>query len=120
MSEEPIALHCPRMSEIISTVCDHYGLDRLDLLSERRSRVVARPRQIAMWLGRKMTVRSLPEIARHLRRGDHTTVMHGIRIIDGLIGKDNDLAADIHAIRRRLNNRVLLREAIEQQSAEAA
>jgi len=120
MTEQPITLHPPRMSEIISVVCDHYGLDQIDLLSERRSRVVARPRQVAMWLARKMTVRSLPEIGRHLRRGDHTTVMHGIRTIDALLATDHDLAADIHALRRRLVNRVMLREAMEQQMAAAA
>ena len=120
MMEATPNLHCPRMSEIVRAVCDHYNLPMIDLLSDRRSREVSRPRQVAMWIARKMTIRSLPEIARYLRRGDHTTVMHGIRTIEGLIGKDVDLVADIHAIKRRIHSRVMLREALEQSMAEAA
>jgi chromosomal replication initiator protein len=107
------------MSEIISTVCDHYKLSQVDLLSDRRSREVARPRQVAMWLARKLTYRSLPEVARHLRRGDHTTVMHGIKTINHLMRTDEAMVSDIHEIRRRLQTRVMLREAFEQSQVAA-
>lgn len=120
MNDAPPELHCPRMSEIARAVCDHYGLTQIDFYSDRRARKVSRPRQVAMWIARQMTIRSLPEIARFLRRGDHTTVIHGIRTIEGLIDKDEDLVADIHAIRRRIHSRVMLREAFEQSLAEAA
>jgi chromosomal replication initiator protein len=113
-------LHMPRMSEIVRAVCAHYQVSEIDLLSERRARAIARPRQVAMWLGKKMTFRSLPEIARSLRRGDHTTVMHGIKVIDGLIRSDPWIMEDIQAIRRRIGARVLIREALEQSFAEAA
>lgn len=119
MSDTP-DLHIPRMSEIVRAVCDHYDINEIELLSDRRAREVARPRQVAMWLGRKMTFRTLPEIARYLRRGDHTTVMHGIKVIDSLIASDFEFANAVHSIRRRIGSRVLVREALEETLRDAA
>jgi chromosomal replication initiator protein len=113
-------LHIPRLSEIVRAVCDHYGTSEIDLLSDRRAREFARPRQVAMWLGRKLTFRSLPEIARFLRRGDHTTVMHGIKVIDHLVATDFEFANAVHSIRRRVGARVLVREALEETLRDAA
>lgn len=119
MSEPVPNLHQPRMSEIRRAVCDYYGLSEIDLLSERRFRKISRPRQIAMWLAKNMTTRSFPEIARQLRRSDHTTIMYGVQAIDNLIERQPETIADLHAIKRRIHNRVMLREALEQSMAAA-
>lgn len=72
------------ISDCMRAVEARCGVTTLDLLSDRRAREIARPRQIVMWLARQTTYHSLPVIARHLRRSDHTTVLHGIRMIDRL------------------------------------
>ena len=73
-------------------VAERFGFHRRDLLSERRSADVVLPRQVAMYLAKKMTLRSLPKIGRHFGGRDHTTVMHGIRKTETLIQKDSALA----------------------------
>lgn len=72
------------VSDIQRAVADHYDLTRMELLGERRSRHVARPRQISMWLCRKLTNRSYPDIGRRHGGRDHTTAIHAIRRIDAL------------------------------------
>ena len=72
----------PSVAEILEVVCQHTGVTVLDLKSARRARAIARPRQLVMWLARHATLHSLPEIARELGNRDHTTVMHGVQVID--------------------------------------
>jgi chromosomal replication initiator protein len=71
-----------------------------DILSPRRARAVARPRQAAMYLAKVLTEYSLPEIGRKFGGRDHTTIIHGVRKIEELMAQDRDLAADIDALKR--------------------
>jgi chromosomal replication initiator protein len=95
----------PRITieEIQRSVCAHYKLDKSDMVSKRRLRAVARPRQIAMYLAKEMTPRSYPEIGRRFGGRDHSTVIHAVRVIEGLRVTDSEIDADIAAIRRALN-----------------
>jgi chromosomal replication initiator protein len=87
---------------IQKAVAEHYGLKQADLISERRARAVARPRQVAMWLAKQITTRSLPDIGRRFGGRDHTTVLHAVRRIDGLKGEDSTIARDIDVLLRKL------------------
>ena len=82
-------------------VSDHYGIRINDLLSSRRSRSVARPRQVAMYLSKELTEHSLPEIGASFDR-DHTTVMHACRKIIELIGSDIHVEEDVHHLIKKL------------------
>ena len=90
------------VDEIQKTVADHFSLKQADLLSERRTRAVARPRQIAMWLCKQHTTRSYPDIGRRFGGRDHTTVLHGVRKIEELMGQDDQIARDVEALTRKL------------------
>lgn len=95
----------PRMTieEIQRSVCAHFKLDKSDMVSKRRLRSVARPRQIAMYLAKELTPRSYPEIGRRFGGRDHSTVIHAVRVIESLRVTDSEIDADIAAIRRALN-----------------
>ena len=82
----------PRISEIQYAVAQHFGVPMIEMVSHRRARRVARPRQVAMYLSRELTPLSLPAIGRHFGNRDHTTVMHACRRIEGLKDIDADLA----------------------------
>jgi chromosomal replication initiator protein len=84
------------------TVAEHYALKKEDMLSERRARAVARPRQVAMWLAKQITTRSLPDIGRRFGGRDHTTVLHAVRRIDQLKEEDAVLARDVDVLLRKL------------------
>ncbi|KMW59016.1 Chromosomal replication initiator protein DnaA [Candidatus Rhodobacter oscarellae] len=90
------------IEEIQRKVGEHYNVRLSDLIGPRRVRTIARPRQVAMWLAKKMTSRSLPEIGRRFGGRDHTTVMHGVRKIDELRGTDSQIAEDLELLRRAL------------------
>jgi chromosomal replication initiator protein len=87
---------------IQKTVAEHYSLTQADLISERRARAVARPRQVAMWLAKQVTTRSLPDIGRRFGGRDHTTVLHAVRRIESLKAEDAVLARDVDALLRKL------------------
>jgi chromosomal replication initiator protein len=87
---------------IQKTVAEHYSLKQADLISERRARAVARPRQVAMWLAKQITTRSLPDIGRRFGGRDHTTVLHAVRRIEQLKGEDASIARDIDVLLRKL------------------
>lgn len=95
----------PRVSidEIQKAVCAHFRLDKSEMSSKRRTRSIARPRQVAMFLAKEMTPRSYPDIGRRFGGRDHSTVIHAVRTIEALRVKDGELDADIAAIRRMLN-----------------
>ena len=78
------------------------GLKQADLISERRTRSVARPRQAAMWLAKQLTTRSLPDIGRRFGGRDHTTVLHAVRRIEELRAGDPQLARDLETLTRKL------------------
>ena len=90
------------IEEIQKAVVAHYNLKLADMQSKRRSRVVARPRQVAMYLAKQLTPRSLPEIGRRFGNRDHTTVMHAVKKVDELMRDDETIARDVEALRRRL------------------
>jgi chromosomal replication initiator protein len=98
----PLELKRVRIEDIQRIVARHYNVSRSDLLSSRRTANVVRPRQIAMYLAKTLTLRSLPEIGRRFGGRDHTTVLHAVRKIEGLIGKDNALAAEIETLKSQL------------------
>ncbi len=79
-----------------------YNVSRADLLSSRRTANVVRPRQVAMYLAKTLTLRSLPEIGRRFGGRDHTTVLHAVRKIEGLVGNDAMLADEIEVLKRQL------------------
>ena len=91
------------IDEIQKKVAEYFNISVKELQSSRRARTVARPRQIAMYLAKQLTSRSLPEIGRKFDR-DHTTVMHAVRKVEGLIGEDSSLAESVNALRRMLEN----------------
>ena len=91
------------IDEIQKKVAEYFNISVKELQSSRRARTVARPRQIAMYLAKQLTSRSLPEIGRKFDR-DHTTVMHAVRKVEGLIGEDATLAESVNVLRRALEN----------------
>ena len=90
------------VEEIQRKVAEHYNIRLSDLVGPPRVRTLARPRQIAMYLAKQMTSRSLPEIGRRFGGRDHTTIMHGVRKIEELRGEDRSLSEDIDLLRRAL------------------
>lgn len=90
------------IDEIIRKVTDHYGVNLTDMLSARRTRSIARPRQVAMFLAKKLTSKSLPEIGRCFGKRDHTTVIHAVKKIEELQSIDSRIANDVEVLRRML------------------
>ncbi len=90
------------IDEIQRKVAEHFTLRLDDMFSARRSRNVARPRQVAMYLCKKLTPRSLPEIGRKFGGRDHTTVMHAVRKIEELVGEDIAFADEVKTLTRKL------------------
>jgi chromosomal replication initiator protein len=90
------------VDQIQKTVAEHYSLSQADLISERRARAVARPRQVAMWLAKQITTRSLPDIGRRFGGRDHTTVLHAVRRIEQLKAEDPAIARDTDVLLRKL------------------
>ena len=90
------------IEDIQKQVAEHFNIRLADMSSPRRARAVARPRQVAMYLAKHLTSRSLPEIGRKFGGRDHTTVMHAIRKIEELSASDSILAEDVRLIRRVL------------------
>ena len=92
------------VDEIQKVCAAHYKIDAAEMRSKRRARAVARPRQVAMYLAKKMTPRSLPEIGRIFGGRDHSTVIHAVRTIEDLRQTNPDIDADIRALLRQLEN----------------
>lgn len=90
------------MDEIIKKTCDYYKVRPADLMSPNRARNIVRPRQMAMYLCKKYTTRSLPEIGRKFGGRDHTTILHGVRKIEELMSTDSQFVEDAELLRRLL------------------
>lgn len=90
------------IEEIQRQVASHYNIRISDMYSARRARAIARPRQIAMYLSKQLTQRSLPEIGRKFGGRDHTTVMHAVKKVDELRSTDRHFDADVDLLRRML------------------
>ncbi|EEQ94682.1 chromosomal replication initiator protein DnaA [Brucella intermedia LMG 3301] len=93
-----------RIEEIQRIVARHYNVSKQDLLSNRRTRTIVKPRQVAMYLAKMMTPRSLPEIGRRFGGRDHTTVLHAVRKIEDLVGADTKLAQELELLKRLIND----------------
>jgi len=87
---------------IQNLVASHFNLNIQELLSPRRSRSLARPRQIAMYLAKQHTTNSLPDIGRKFSNRDHTTVIHAVKKIDELLKKDNDIRESVATLRKKI------------------
>lgn len=90
------------VDEIQKLVCEHFALKQVDLLSQRRTRAVARPRQVAMYLAKTLTTRSYPDIGRRFGGRDHTTVLHAVRQIERFKAEDPAMASDVETLTRKL------------------
>lgn len=93
-----------RIEDIQRIVARHYNVSKTELLSNRRTRTIVKPRQVAMYLSKVMTPRSLPEIGRRFGGRDHTTVLHAVRKIEDLSGADNTLAQELELLRRLITD----------------
>lgn len=85
----------PLVEDIQRVTCRYFTITRNDLLSPRRDKRVAHPRQIAMYLAKTLTIKSLPDIGRRFRRADHTTPLHAYRKIERLVKSDWTVAYDV-------------------------
>ncbi|MCO5732670.1 chromosomal replication initiator protein DnaA [Rhizobium sp. SSA_523] len=92
-----------RIEDIQRIVARHYNVSRQELVSNRRTRVIVKPRQIAMYLSKTLTPRSFPEIGRRFGGRDHTTVLHAVRKIEELISGDTKLSHEIELLKRLIN-----------------
>jgi chromosomal replication initiator protein len=91
-----------RIEDIQKLVAARYNVSRADILSERRTAAVVKPRQIAMYLSKSLTLRSLPEIGRRFGGRDHTTVLHAVRKIEKALGDDRTLSDEVELLKRML------------------
>ena len=91
-----------KIEDIQRVVARQYNVSRSDLLSSRRTANVVRPRQVAMYLAKTLTLRSLPEIGRRFGGRDHTTVLHAVRKIESLVSKDLTLSDEVELLKRQL------------------
>ena len=90
------------IEEIQKRVAEHFNIKQSDMQSPRRARQVARPRQVAMFLAKQLTTRSLPEIGRKFGGRDHTTVMHAVKKVEELCAADSAFLEDVELLKRML------------------
>ncbi|MDO7656406.1 MAG: chromosomal replication initiator protein DnaA [Paracoccaceae bacterium] len=90
------------IEEIQRKVSEHYSIRLSDMIGPKRLRTIARPRQVAMYLAKQLTPRSLPEIGRRFGGRDHTTIIHGVRKIEELMSIDSQLSDDLQLLKRIL------------------
>ncbi|SEN70118.1 chromosomal replication initiator protein DnaA [Pseudorhodobacter antarcticus] len=90
------------IEEIQRKVAEHFNIRLSDMIGPKRVRTIARPRQIAMYLSKQLTSRSLPDIGRRFGGRDHTTIMHGVRKIEELMTADSQLSDDLQMLKRLL------------------
>lgn len=100
-SKEPRRI---KIDDILRVISRHYGVTRSDILSERRNRSIVLPRQVGMYLAKRLTARSLPEIGRRFGGRDHTTVLHAIRKIEKEISGNQTLREDLGILERLLKD----------------
>jgi chromosomal replication initiator protein len=92
------------IEDIQKKVAEYFKIRLTDMSSARRARAVARPRQVAMYLAKQITQRSLPEIGRKFGNRDHTTVMHACSRVNELMARDAALAEDVELLRQMLES----------------
>jgi chromosomal replication initiator protein len=101
---QPSAGHTFTVSEIIEAVAQAHNLRVADLISKKRTRPLTDPRHIAMYLARRLTGLSFPELGREFGGRDHSTIQHGVSKVDELLAKDPDLRMKVHRIERALTH----------------
>ena len=104
-SSEDIGQRLPRLEEIKVAVCNFYRVRAIDLLSARRTKDIAFPRQVAMWLGRRVTLQSFPAIGRYFGGRDHSTAVHAVAKIDRLIGDGDRVTQHVVSIAEALREK---------------
>jgi chromosomal replication initiator protein len=92
----------PAVADIQREVAEYFHIPVAEMVSQRRARCVARPRQVAMYLAKLRTPKSLPNIGKLFGHRDHTTVIHAVRQIERLMGEDQDFAQVVHELDGRL------------------
>ncbi len=97
----------PDIKLIIKIVSQFYDVAAMEVMSDRRTANIVRPRQISMYLAKTMTLKSLPEIGRRFGGRDHTTVLHAVRKIEGLVESDERLADEIEVLKLHIRQAVL-------------
>lgn len=100
--DPPVARPRVRVASIIRATAKRFNVAEHDMLSARRTKNLALPRQVAMYIARLVTWRSLPEIGRHMGAREHTTILHGCRKIAAMVEAGDPIIADIEAIRAEL------------------
>ncbi len=90
------------VENIQKIVCDYFKINVREMLSQRRSRYLVRPRQIAMYLTKNLTSKSLPDIGRQFSNRDHTTVIHSIKTVDKLRGLDSEMNKTIDKLKNKI------------------
>jgi hypothetical protein len=99
--------HCPRVEDIQRMACAHFGINLNDMLSARRTKELVLPRQVAVYLCRRLTPRSLPDIARRFGGRDHTTAIFAVRKVERLIEDDEHVAASVEMMVQKLGGDVV-------------
>jgi chromosomal replication initiator protein len=94
------------VGEIQKKVAEHYSVKLADMSSTRRARQVSAPRQVAMYLAKKLTTMSLPEIGKHFGGRDHTTVLHAFKKVEETIKNDGNLAEDVRLLTNILTKKL--------------
>lgn len=102
MWEKPAIDMRPTVGKIVDAVCEFYSVPKVEMLSHRRLKLFAKARQVAMYLSRELTVKSLPVIGAAIGGRDHSTILHGARKISEDMGTDTLLASEVAAIRLKL------------------
>ncbi len=92
-----------KVEEIQQVICKHFSVTKADLLSACRARTLVRPRQIAMYIAKVVTGRSLPEIGRRFGNRDHTTVLHAVRKIEAMVKSDQTMAQEVELLKRLIH-----------------
>ena len=96
---------CPSVTQVIEAVCGYYGIRKIDLISERKTKEVLTPRQVAMYLARELTIASFPKLGRVFGGRDHSTVMHSYAKTKERIETDPELRTAVDALVAALGGR---------------
>jgi len=99
---EPTPRHVPSVGDIQREVAAFFRIPAAEMVSQRRARDVARPRQVAMYLAKRLTPKSLPNIGKLFGNRDHTTVIHAVLTVERLIGEDAKFARKVRTLEGRL------------------
>jgi Bacterial dnaA protein helix-turn-helix len=103
----------PKIGAIQHVVALHYNITVIDLLSHRRTRQLVRPRQVAIYLAKQLTLKSLPEVGRRFNKRDHTTVLHSVRMVEKRMQHDADFSHEIDELETLLKPSALTQTQVE-------